>query len=434
MTRFASFVLALSISGCQSYDADVPAPADEPSASAADFASSARVSATVRSGSDAAVDDAGPPADAELAPPDARPVPEADCTGADYDDWRSWTPRYQGAPRTMVAPAAGLLDGTIVVQGGRASVTTLSNVSGLTFTLATPTCAAPTPDWSTASITSGVAPKVWGAASAVAAHRFFVIGGTTSGAGTCARTTSFFQFTSPDHSTGTWTTLGSLLPQGLCQATASTVVDSAGKEWIVLAGGSTRSLPNTSCAGGFAPTTATLLLDPAAAVPTWTTTTAFDDNVRWGGAVALSADRHTAFVFGGSSATALTGAPTSDGSRFTLATAPAFASGSTLPWPIFSAAAASWSEGNTSRVYLSGGSATLGPASCTGSTSANLLGTDALLAFDPANAGFQPMTPAPARRVFHALLSVPAFAQTKLYALGGSDGTTPVWTIDEYTP
>jgi hypothetical protein len=232
--------------------------------------------------------------------------------------------------------------------------------------------------------------------------------------------------------------LASLLPQGLCQATASTMVDANGKEWIVLAGGSTRSLPNTSCVGGYAPTSPALVLDPAAATPAWVAQTGvFDDTQRWGGAAAPSADRKSAFVFGGSAATVLTGGASSDGSRINLGAGakPAFASAASLPVASFSPAAAAWSGGGTSRIYVSGGSSSLGPtSSCTGSSSATIPGTSAMWSFDPSTGNFGEVAPSPSPRVGHVLVAVPAFGQTKLYAIGGQDGTTAVWTVDEYTP
>ena len=433
MSRLPALSLLLALAAaCQSDQGDVP-PIDEtlgePAAGSDDL---------VRTGTLAGA--ASLPTRAPTEPLVAAGAPGggADCTGTGYDAWRSWTPRHNGAPRTLVQPAAGYLDGAIVVQGGRASVTTLNNVSGMTFVLPTPTCAAPAPDFAAVSIVSGVGPKVWGAASTVAARRLWVIGGTTSGAGACVRTTAYFEFTAADRSAGRWVQIASLLPQGLCQATATTLLDAGGKEWIVLAGGSTRSLPNTSCAGGFAPTGPTLVLDPSAAAPVWVAQTGLvDDRARWGGAIAPAADGKSAFVFGGSSSTTIAGGPTADGSRLTIDVGNklGFAAASDLPAPSFAAAAASWSSGGLVRVYVSGGASTLGPASgCTGSSSGNLPGSSAMWSFDPATGNFGAVASSPARRVGHALVAVPAFDQVKLYAIGGADGTTAAWTVDEYTP
>jgi hypothetical protein len=386
---------------------------------------------------------ADPDADVPAAPDAGAPGSGADAGSAPWtpgescaERWRSWRPTWAGAPRTLIQPAAGVLDGRIVVHGGRQHVTTLSAVSGTTYAFTPPTCADAPPDW-TRITTTGAPPQVWGAASTVAAGQLWVIGGTSSGAGMCKRETRVFRFTGPD--TGEWTTIAALLPEGLCHASAATIVDGEGKEWIVVTGGSLRSVPNTSCAGGAAPTARALRLDPGAAAPAWEEVPTADGVITgWGAATAASVDGTRAMLWSGSTSTGLPGAPVAAGLRIALTAdvlgvdemAPA------APERFLAAAGAARrdADGQPLQIVV-GGATTLGPgAGCTGSTSGTIGGSAEVWTYDEDSGALLASETAPRPRAGHVVVVAPSGGRDKVYVIGGQDGQYPVWDVDELRP
>ena len=380
------------------------------------------------------------------------------------DQWRTWTPTLSGATITRIGAAAGVLSvgaqQFIVLAGGRTQVNGFGSVINSTLTMPLPSCANPTPNWSTPTLT-GSGQARWGMAYTVAANKLFVLGGAAgggAGASSCARTAKMFRMTST--TAGTWTDLPAIPDmdvnggnQGLCDAVMTTVRSPSRKEWVVVTGGSVRPVPNNACNGGDLPTLAngryTLVLDPGAASPTWTLFSSLanvdNDGVlpfeRFGAAAAAASSATSpVIVVGGSQSTGGPGTTVKKATTLTLSNTgvPTFVeatAASGLPSGQFLGAAA----GADNAVYLSGGATAVAVSgTCNSTTRGNLPAMNRLLRLAGSLVGpWTTLTAMPSKRVEHVLLSAETTggSEDKLYVIGGHDGSgTAATTIFEYTP
>jgi hypothetical protein len=160
--------------------------------------------------------------------------------------WRSWLPLNQ---RSVVGAAIGVLNDTIVIAGGRTSLTNGGTQVVTVRGIPVPRCSNALPD---AANMANMPSARWGAASTVASNGLYVIGGAISAS---ACNNAVFRLPS---AAGAWATMASLPDtdlvtagnQGLCQGSAVDLVDQTnGKEYIVVMGGITnRPLPGTGAA------------------------------------------------------------------------------------------------------------------------------------------------------------------------------------------
>jgi hypothetical protein len=248
------------------------------------------------------------------------------------------------------------------------------------------------------------------------------------------RTTSAVRFTGPD--TGEWVTLTALLPEGLCHASATVVTDGAGKPWIMLTGGSLRSVPNLYCAGGYAGTPRTLMLDPSQADPAWIDAGATPVEVQRFGAATAPSSGGGAVIFGGAVDATLPGAALGD-SELLFASDGGMAAlpGGALPEARFLAAAATVpGAGGHARQIVAGGATTLGPDACTAGTAGDIAGSSTMWTRDDADGAITKLGAMPSARVGHVAVTGFAGGRQRVWVIGGADGTTPAWDVDEYTP
>jgi hypothetical protein len=379
------------------------------------------------------------------------------------NQYRSWSPTLGGAPVARMGAMSGVLttggQSYVVMTGGRTSVTSLSQLPAAadrTLTMPMPTCASPQPNWTRTTVLAGTQPNVWGAAYAVVNNQLYVVGGTNNGT-SCIRNARRMTLNSP--TTVTWQNLGSLPDMngnlagrpGLCNASLTPVKDANGKTWLVLSGGSTQPVPNllgsgnTPCQGGAQPALAvTLVMDPSAANPTWTQFSGASqvDSWRFGQGSTQNAAGTTGFVIGGSASSAVPGTTTNRAVTVTVATngAPTFTNvtgsagmpGAGLYGPVVRRA--------NNFIYSIGGATALGPAMCTAGagTSGQLPASTSLLRIADTLTGGWLTTLAPlpvARAEATAAAGIGTDAtESKLFVIGGHDGTTAQTSVLEYTP
>jgi hypothetical protein len=146
--------------------------------------------------------------------------------------WDAQVSRFQ--------PQGGILNGVMVIAGGRSGLGNLNAVT-TTSTVPLPSCANPNPLPSTIAAMPAAR---WGAASAVvssgASPGLYVFGGTSNGANTLC-TTTVYRLPSVGSA---WQTVGATLPAPLCNATALALTDgTTGEERIVIIGGVNRPMP-----------------------------------------------------------------------------------------------------------------------------------------------------------------------------------------------
>jgi hypothetical protein len=389
------------------------------------------------------------------------------------DQWRSWTPTLTGSPVERIDAAIGVLSVSgqsyVVIAGGRTSANDGGSeppADQRTLLLPVPTCQNPRPNYQVASVVGSEHAR-WGAAAAVVANEMWVVGGAalnTAGDDTiCSRTVRVFELTSPGH--GRWTTFsagtpGSLpdmdptigLAQGLCHGTLLPISDANGKTWLVLTGGTTRSIPNhgpSNCVGGRLPNPQrTLVLDPANPLAGWTEYTdtglnQLDRTVtgilrRYGSGGAAVASGLGGLVAGGATSTTSPGTTTASVSTVTVSPSgvPTFTPEADWPEAAYGADVVRVATTLGPFFYALGGASALTPPSCASTDRGEWPGTTAVRRIAESLAGtWIAVAPLPTVRTqAHAVVAA-GLGADKIYLVGGVDAQgVPVTQIDEYTP